>query len=184
MNIVYLNYEDTIGRRFNGFDLSQHFIAKGDKCTMYVNLHASNAPFIFDAWPHKLRYRIRKRVAAIESTLSIQNMLYPPALFYRKFIRSADVIHLNLISMEYLNFIEFILLSRMKPIVLSLHEFSPFTGRCPYPATGCDSWTSGCHSCPDLTGLFQLKIDRTPLLWRYKRFIWKHVKPTIIVSSH
>jgi glycosyltransferase involved in cell wall biosynthesis len=183
VNIVYVSYEDTIGRRFNGFDLSQYLTARGDNCAMYVRFHTTNAPFIFDAWPHRLRYRVREKVAGLEQALSLQNILYPPALFYRKHVRIADIVHLHLIGMEYLNFLEFIPLSWTKPIVLSLHEFSSFTGRCPYPFCGCEYWKTGCHSCPDLNGLFPLSSDRTSFLWRYKRFIWKQVKPTIVVGS-
>jgi glycosyltransferase involved in cell wall biosynthesis len=183
MNIVYVSYEDTVGRRFNGFDLCEYLLAHGDQCAMYIRLRSTMTSFLFNVWPNGVRSKIREKTANLERLLSIQNILYPPALFYRKFIRSADLVHLHLISMEYLNFLEFIPLSWMKPIVLSLHEFSPFTGCCAYPAMGCNHWQTGCHSCEDLNGLFPLRKDRTPFLWRYKYFVWNHVRPTVIVAS-
>jgi glycosyltransferase involved in cell wall biosynthesis len=183
MNIVYINYEDTVGRRFNGLDLCHYFRARGDQCSMYVRSRSVDEPFLFDVWPKGWRSKLRDKVTNLEQILSIQNLLYPPTLLYRKHIRKADIIHFHLISMQYLSLLELLPLSWQKPLVLSLHDLSLITGCCVHPSQGCDHWKSGCHSCTDLDGIFPLRKDRTPFLWKYKHYIWTHVKPVIVVAS-
>jgi len=156
----------------------------GDECSMYV-LHrqASAELFVHEVWPYPVRRAIRDLTAKIERRLSLQNMLYPPALFYRKHIRQANVLHFQHISHEYLNFMELLMLSRQKAVVLSLHDFSNFTGHCPNPPDGCELWKWGCDPCSDLHSVFGLKRDRAHILWRYKRAIWKKCRMDIVVAS-
>jgi len=184
MNIVYINYEDIIGRRFNGCNYALRWMAAGDRCDMFVADKGSEFPFVHRVWPGKLYGLIHKICRFIEKQCSLQNILLPPALFYRRAIRQADVIHANLISGSYLSFWELSLLSRVKPVILQLHEFSPMTGRCPYPVEGCLQWLDGCAECPDIGGIFPLKRDRAAFLWQYKKFVWQRSRCTMVVASN
>ncbi len=183
MRIIQINYEDNIGRRFNGNDLCKYYNEFGDNCKMFVRLKTTDEKYIETIYNGRLLGFIQKKVSAIESILSIQNMLYPPLLYLKREIRDADIIHIHLISMEYISLWELVLLSFIKPIILSIHEFSPFTGRCPYPPSDCEKWMTGCFSCTDLSGIFPLRVDRTRFLWMYKKRIWRRIKPTIIAGS-
>ena len=61
----------------------------------------------------------------------------------------SDVIHLHWIAkfIDYPSF--FASVPDDLPIVWTLHDMNPFTGGCHYSG-GCDSFVSGCHSCPQL----------------------------------
>jgi hypothetical protein len=84
MKIAFVSYEDTVGRRFNGFDLCQYLLARKDQCTMYVRFRSTVTPFLFETWPPTFyRQKIREIIARWERRLSVQNILYPPALLYR-----------------------------------------------------------------------------------------------------
>ena len=62
-----------------------------------------------------------------------------------------DIVHLHNIHGYYLNLR--IVRSLVKlgiPVVWTLHDGWPLTGRCAY-LSGCDRWKNGCGHCPDLS---------------------------------
>jgi glycosyltransferase involved in cell wall biosynthesis len=184
MRIAYVNYEDTVGRRFNGYDLCNHYIENGDQCVMFTRFQSTDESFQRKIWPGRTEF-VRRLATRFEKECSIRNMLYPPMLSWRKEMRSAEVIHLHSIAMEYMSTWEAVLLHKIAPIVMSLHDFTGFTACCAHPHEGtCENYKSGCHSCPDhKTGLFPLKRDTTNFLWNYKRKVWAKVRPDIVVAS-
>ncbi len=185
MKITYVNCEDIVGQRFNGYGLckylNQYF---DDQCHMYVREKLSNASFITPVWPGK-RVRMCRLATRAEQKLSLQNILYPPALIYRKYIKEADIIHLQLIAMQYLSYWELPLLAIKKPVVLSLHDFTAFSGCCSNPYNGtCEQWETGCDSCQDYSnGVFALRRPTTAFHWKYKKWVWNKVRPDVIVAS-
>ncbi len=187
MKVAYVNYEDVIGSRFNGFDLCRYYgEAYGDNCAMYTRFRSTDVPFLYGLWADRKMEFVRRAVERTERTLSLQNLLYPPNLLLRRSVRCVDIIHFHMVSMQYLSLWEIMLLSKViKRTVLSLHEFSPFTGCCPYPyQTTCDRWQTGCHSCDDRRdGVFPLRWDTTGFLWKYKKFVWNRTRPEIVVAS-
>ena len=184
MNIAYISYEDAVGCRFNGLDLCRYFRQHGDICDMFVCDRYSQEHYVWQVWPDGLHRRMRNILTAMETRMSLKNMFYPPALCFRKPLRRADVIHAHHISHSYLNFMEFPILSRLKPLVLTLHDFSIFTGHCPNPPDDCHKWKNGCRHCPDLNSVFSLRRDTASLLWKYKKAIWSNTSMNIVVASH
>ena len=184
MNIVHINFEDVIGRRFNGYDLCKYYNTKGNNASMYVRLENGSGLFVHKIWPDGIPHMIWRCLAKMEQILSVQNILYPPILFYRKGIRKADVIHLNLLSNDFINFFEIALLSKIKPTILSLHDFSLFSGHCSHPEEECTEWQNGCKYCSyHDKGVFPLRYDNSKFLWKYKHFVWSHSNLQIIVPS-
>ncbi len=90
----------------------------------------------------------------------------------------ADLIHVHDIT-ELMSARSLLWLSRRKPVVWTLHDYSPFTAGCIYPfenePLGCKRWRAdgpGCNaSCPLRAGRgypFWGAFNGVPLLWRAK----------------
>jgi len=80
-----------------------------------------------------------------------------------------DLIHLHNIHGYYLNldFIKF--LERLDiPVVLTLHDGWPITGRCAY-WFNCKKWKVGCGNCPDLSRYPKTFIDSSSFMWKKKK---------------
>jgi glycosyltransferase involved in cell wall biosynthesis len=80
-----------------------------------------------------------------------------------------DLIHLHNLHGYYLNlsFINF--LGKLEiPIIWTLHDGWPMTGRCSY-LFNCEGWKTGCKKCPDLNRYPKTFNDSSALMWEKKR---------------
>jgi glycosyltransferase involved in cell wall biosynthesis len=82
-----------------------------------------------------------------------------------------DVIHCHNLHGEYFDLRRLGSLSRIAPIVLTLHDEWAFTGHCA-GTLGCERWRIGCGSCPDLTIYPAVRRDATDTNWQVKRDIY------------
>lgn len=83
-----------------------------------------------------------------------------------------DIIHLHNIHGLYLNYpILFEYLNSIDtPVVWTMHDCWPFTGRCAYfDAVQCTRWQHGCGSCPDLRLYPKTKRDTSAENFALKR---------------
>lgn len=95
-----------------------------------------------------------------------------------------DLIHLHNFHGYYLNldFIKF--LERINiPVVWTLHEGWPMTGRCAY-WFGCCQWKIGCEKCPDLKRYPKTYWDSSFFMWRKKKeYFSSNWNPIIVCPS-
>jgi glycosyltransferase involved in cell wall biosynthesis len=80
-----------------------------------------------------------------------------------------DLIHLHNLHGYYLNlsFIDF--LGELGiPIIWTLHDGWPTTGRCAY-FFDCERWKTGCKKCPDLSRYPKTFMDSSSFMWKRKR---------------
>jgi len=80
-----------------------------------------------------------------------------------------DLIHLHNLHGYYLNmdFIKF--LGRLDiPVVWTLHDGWPITGRCAY-WFDCEQWKTECKKCPDLSRYPKTFIDSSSFMWKKKK---------------
>lgn len=99
-----------------------------------------------------------------------------------------DIIHLHNIHGLYLNYpILFDYLNSIDtPVVWTMHDCWPFTGRCAYfDAVQCTSWQSGCGECPALQLYPKTKRDTSAENFELKRklFTAKHSLVLVPVSN-
>jgi glycosyltransferase involved in cell wall biosynthesis len=86
-------------------------------------------------------------------------------LLLQREVWSADIIHFHDFSLAYGSIIT-LFLAKRKPIVLSLHDFSGFTGGCLYPME-CLRYMAGCGKCPQVgASPLPLPIDLTRYYFR------------------
>ena len=80
-----------------------------------------------------------------------------------------DLIHLHnlhgyFLNLSFINFLEQLNI----PIVWTLHDGWPITGRCAY-WLNCEKWKVGCGNCPDLSSYPKSFIDSTSFMWKKKK---------------
>ena len=95
-----------------------------------------------------------------------------------------DLIHLHNLHGYYLNlsFIEF--LGRLKiPIIWTLHDYWPITGRCAY-SFECNRWRTGCGHCSNLSWYPKSHFDSSSFMWKKKKeYFSSQWNPVIICPS-
>jgi len=80
-----------------------------------------------------------------------------------------DIVHLHNLHGYYLNFSIAKSLGRLGiPIVWTLHDGYPITGRCAYWFE-CNRWKTGCGCCPDLSRYPKTYLDSSAFMWKRKR---------------
>jgi len=102
--------------------------------------------------------------------------------FIRK--QRSSLIHLHNIHGYYLNlrFVEYLAKLGI-PVVWTLHDGWPMTGRCAY-FFECDRWKTGCGHCPDLSRYPKTYLDTSAFMWRRKKAVFTQGwNPLIVCPS-
>ena len=70
------------------------------------------------------------------------------------------------------------------PVIWTLHDCWPFTGRCPYfDMTKCGKWKTGCLECPYPKSSYpQSYIDSSYIMWKIKRKWFSGIENCTIVT--
>jgi glycosyltransferase involved in cell wall biosynthesis len=85
---------------------------------------------------------------------------------------SPSIIHCHNLHSGYFDLRALPWLSRVAPVVLTLHDAWLLSGHCAH-SFGCDRWKTGCGACPDLSIPPALAKDGTAANWRRKRRIFE-----------
>lgn len=86
-----------------------------------------------------------------------------------------SLLHLHNLHGGYFDLRSLPALSRLAPMVLTLHDQWAFTGHCSH-SFGCERWMSGCGHCPDLTIYPGIPKDRTAENFALKREIFSRTR--------
>lgn len=105
-------------------------------------------------------------------------------LFIRKIKKlKPDLIHLHSLCDNYLNismFFRFLKKSGI-PIIWTLHDIWPFTGRC--AKSLCDKWKTGCGNCPHLDyGPPSLFLDNSAYVWKKRESLYNDLDTITFVT--
>ena len=94
-----------------------------------------------------------------------------------------DLIHLHSLCDNYLNislFFRYLKKSGI-PVVWTLHDIWPFTGRC--AKSVCDKWMQGCGNCPHLDlSPESLFLDNTRYIWKKREKLYNALSTLTIVT--
>lgn len=179
-----MTHTDLAGGRFNGQMLNRCLPAYGVRSEQVVwEMKGSDSL----TWPFFVKNRyfiLNSLIEKFEYWISVQSLFYFASwrLLFDRRVKPVDIIHLHLIHNRYFNLFTLPFLSRLKPIVWTIHDPWAMTGRCVYQL-GCEGWKTGCGVCPDLRTYFPARKDRSALMWRLKRFIYGISKLQLIVAS-
>jgi glycosyltransferase involved in cell wall biosynthesis len=127
---------------------------------------------------------VDRACAAVLDRLSLQYVFYPSSfgVALDPWFRDADVVQIYNTHGSYFSHTALPLLSRRKPIVWRLSDMWALTGHVAY-SYDCERWRIGCGSCPYLAEYPALRHDRTALLWRIKRGVYRRSRLTLIAPS-
>jgi glycosyltransferase involved in cell wall biosynthesis len=94
----------------------------------------------------------------------------------------ADVIHCHDLSSAFAP-INLFMLGRVRPLVWTIHDFSPLSGGCLYPL-GCERYRQDCGDCP-LLGTWPLvtRYDRTRTMAKWRRRVLAHSGVHLVAPS-
>ena len=132
--------------------------------------------------PSYLRNRIRSWIA------NDIDFFYSNYILKTKEFKKADIIHCHNLHGNYFNLKLLQKISKIKPIVWTLHDMWAITGHCAWAFTEnwkkkCNKWQMGCKQCPNLIMYSALKWDSSGYLWNKKKNIYENSKLNIVVPS-
>ena len=185
MKVLNIGDNVVFGHRFNGHDLSISLRSRGidaQHLVWWKNLEEPNTHEIASDW--RDRAGARDYFTEINLYYGSHGLFYPfyyQLLFNQQFLES-DVIHFQLLHNSFFGMEHLPLLSRIKPVVWTLHDPWAITGHCVHPLH-CERWQAGCGDCPMLDLTFSLRQDTTALNWEYKRLIFQSSDLDIVVAS-
>lgn len=186
MNILHINHTDLMGGRFNGYYMQQSLdkscnveMAVWNKTTQstYVHRMPPDNPILRFFALNTMRLGVR---VGLDGLTGYGGWVLPN----RDYFKRADVVHLHLIH-NHGNFsiLSLPMLSRLKPVVWTIHDPWAMTGGCEH-SFECDRWLTGCAPrCPHprRRSLFQRYMPY--LHWRIKKRVYQRADITLIVAS-
>jgi glycosyltransferase involved in cell wall biosynthesis len=94
--------------------------------------------------------------------MGLQNKytLWDDEIFKSQNYITADLIHMHILTPDFLKISTIKRISEEKPLIWTWHDPSYLTGHCIYPSR-CANWEQNCLKCPDLERGFPVKRDRT-----------------------
>lgn len=155
--------QDLIGGKFNGHML-------------HIGLREKN----IDAYHY-----VCKKESEDEYTFLLNNSdqksLFD-SLVFNKIFAASDIIHLHLIHNTQFDLSHLPFLSRLKPVIWTLHDPFALNGHCIYHGT-CDKWKSQCMDCNHLETPFLRQEDTSCLEFALKKNAIAQSNMQAIVAS-
>ncbi|HET6674925.1 MAG TPA: glycosyltransferase family 4 protein [Nitrospiraceae bacterium] len=187
MNIVHIGTADNSGGAARAsFQLHQGLLKAGHRSSMVVGQRVESRPEIDRiGFPRTLFGKICERaVRTCETLTGLQYLLQPlkNRFLDHPFVRSADIIQLHNLHGNFFSFTILPELSKLAPLVWTLHDTWALTGHCSYNYD-CERWRSGCGQCPNLREYPELAVDTTALLWRRKRQSYGYSRLSVVAPS-
>jgi len=186
MRILQINNCDTKGGAARvGYELCKGLIERGHKALYIVPKKYSDYVFVkqIEKIPKKYNRISQKIIHRLGINQLSPNNSFPFSL-KKSFIQNFDIIHLHDIMGNYFNLAGLIWLSKIKPVVWSLHNMHSFTGACLY-SYDCERWLKNCGQCPQF-GKFPvlgLHRDASFLVMSLKRVIYHLSKIFPVATS-
>ena len=185
MKILQISSTDLIGQRFNGQYALKYFNLRGHPSNQLVWNKEGHGSNTYQMLQYPGVRRLQRYAAKVEDILSIRGLIHPSSflLSREKQFKESDVVHYQLIHWpNYFSNLALPSLTRQKPSVWTIHDFHPMSGHCVSPFD-CNRWSTGCGQCPYLSTDFKMRTDRTALMWKIKKQIYKKSHFSIVAAS-
>lgn len=177
---LQISNNDLIGNKFNGHDLHLYLREKNIDATQIVTNKESDDYNTYSINNETIEYI--QKLLEIEYNIHGLSHFYTYDLIYNKLFLYSDIIHLHLIHNYLFNLNLLPIMSKLKPIVWTLHDPWLFSGHCIYHYD-CDRWKSQCGDCPNLNTIFEMNKDNTAFNFEIKRDIIERSDISFIVAS-
>jgi len=185
MKVVQIGDRDQASRRFSGHDLAVALRSQGIDANHLVwskTMDDEYTKLISSDFKH--REYLQNYMSKLNKYYSSNSLFYPFSygLLFDKTFLASDVAHLHIIHNNYFDLSHLPILSRIKPLVWTLHDLWPIQGHCVHPMN-CERWQMGCGDCPDLSRDFKILQDTSALNWEFKKLTFSVCDMDLIVAS-
>jgi glycosyltransferase involved in cell wall biosynthesis len=186
MNILHISNADVVGGRFTGYYMREA-LGPDDRAEMAVWNRSSQAAHVNQIPPVNAILRACTRAAMrIDGALGFDGLTGTGgwSMPSRDYFKRADVVHLHLIhNNANVSLLSLPRLSRLKPLVWTLHDPWALTGGCEH-SFECERWLDGCAPrCPHPRRRSLLRRYLPWLHWRMKRNVYRRSDITLIAAS-
>lgn len=185
IKILEVNNEDTIGRRFNGYDICDFFINSPIFSIKQLVLYKKSEKDFVETFTDKTRTNYISKLSELEELiLSVHNQLSLTSnlLINNKLYKECDIIHFHMFHNTKLNIYNLIKIAKEKKIIISIHDPWWLSGRCVH-SYDCTKWMEGCYNCEYLYTLFPMTQDNTESLWNLKNNVLSNIGATFLYPS-
>lgn len=187
MKIVHIGTADNSGGAARAsFQLHEALLRLGHESWMLVGQKFEQRPEIERiGFSRSLHGRILNRlVLELETRTGLQNLIQPKryAFLSHPLVRDADILHLHNLHGNFFSHTILPRLSKIAPIVWTLHDTWALTGHCSYNYD-CGRWETRCGKCPNLDEYPGIKLDTTAFLWRVKERVYRRTDMHIAAPS-
>lgn len=184
LKVLHISSTDVAGGRFNGFSTLDSICAFDIEGRMSVWRKESADERVWTIYSRARYFTINRIINRIERMIGVQGLLHVLSLRYLfdRRVRWADVLHLHLVHNGFFSLLILPILTRIRPVIWTIHDTWAMTGRCIQPLE-CNGWKTGCGICPDLSTYFPTRFDLSAFQWKLKRLIYGLSKVHLIVAS-
>jgi len=185
MNILHISSTDLMGGRFTGYYMQQA-LEQTHTVEMAVWNRTTDNPGVHSMRPGRFFRLPTVVVRRCDDKLGLEGLtgLAGWALPIRDYFKRADIVHLHLIhNGPYFSILSLPTLSRLKPLVWTIHDPWAMTGGCLY-SFDCDRWLTGCAPRCPYPRRNSLLQHRVPALhWRIKKRVYQRSDLSLVVAS-
>ncbi len=182
---VQIGDNDLIGNKFNGHNLHLYLREKFINSSHLVwNKESDDENTYFIAGEKKDRELIKQNVLDIQNKYSFNSILNPIAydILYNELFLKTDIAHFHLVHNNIFDLQLLPIMTRLKPIVWTLHDPWALGGHCIHHYD-CEKWKTQCGDCTYLDSHFGLDKDNSALNFEIKKQAIQNSSFDVIVAS-
>lgn len=194
MKTLHINTLDSKGGAAKvAFVLMQKHNSLGYDSSLAVGAKLSNNPRVFTINGHNFLSQLSQKLIGKDIFYAINcrwriflsndiNYFNNFKLFSSREFKEADIIHCHNLHGNYFNLANLKKISKLKPVVWTLHDMWAITGHCAH-SFECQKYQTGCDHCPHLDVYQKVIFDNSLNLWKQKKNIYSNSKLDIVVPS-
>ncbi|MEG1506766.1 MAG: glycosyltransferase [Bacilli bacterium] len=186
IKVLEINNIDLLGRRFNGYDMIEDFKNDPDieitqKVITKMSENKSVSTF-FDTYLEE--YVFNKFLDFETNELHVHSVFSftSPKLLDSQEFKDCDIVHFHMFHNTKLSIYSLIEISKIKKVILTLHDPWFLTGRCVH-FYDCKKYLTKCIDCKNLSTDFSLKEDNCNSLWKLKNKMFENSNLVIVAGS-
>lgn len=176
---------DLIGNKFNGHNLHKYLRERKIDSSHLVWKKESDDLNTFEiAFDLDNRSNVRDNIINLQKRYSLNSICnsFVYDILYSRLFLDSDIVHFHLIHNNIFDINLLPIISRLKPIIWTIHDPWVVGGHCTYHFD-CQRWLKKCGNCPYLSVPFVLDKDNSALNYEIKSTVIKNSNFDVIVAS-
>lgn len=178
MRVLHINaYDDFGGAGIAAWRLHESLVENGVESKVLCGERRSGSDDVKVIEMNSLAGRLAEIAAAHVTVKTGLQYWFLPSSWRMpgwEIVRRADVVHLHNLHGGFFAFPAIRKLSRVKPVVWTLHDMWPLTGHCSVASySECARWQTGCGRCPQIEDYPAISRDTSAKLWKKKRSVYR-----------